>query len=44
MTGYHCPRSTAARAAGEGIIDRLDGSARNAEHVLDTSLLEARDY
>ena len=43
MTCHHGPGSALARAARKRIVDRLDGSAGNAEHVLDTSLLEARD-
>jgi hypothetical protein len=43
MTRHDRPRPAAARAARERVVDWLDGSAGNAEHVLDAGLLETGD-
>ena len=43
MPRHHGTRSPSSRAARQGVVDRLDGSAGNAEHVLDPRPLEAGD-
>jgi hypothetical protein len=43
MTGHDGPRSAPAGAASERVVERLDGSTGNAEHILDPGLLQAPD-